>query len=345
MAGVKEERGGEKAFYVVTGGTGFLGEHLVRQLASEGHRVRVLARSFVGAHLPPGVEVVEGNILNASQLERAFEHATGVFHLAGLVQHARRQEDVMHDVNVNGTLNVLKAAKTASVRRVVYASTSGTVAVSASPDYVADDSAPYAKEVTAGWPYYRTKIVAEELAQKFAAEHEVELICMRPTLLLGPGDRRLTSCRSVVDLLHQKVPFVPAGGLSFADVRDTASAFASAMSRGRPGATYLVGSENLTLEDYFHRIGQLSGVPPPWLKVPWMSGPIWAMAVSANGISNLFGRWDPSMDPVVVEMSQHFWYLNDSKAQSELGFQPRDSLETLKDTIEWLQAHMDELPL
>lgn len=329
--------------YAVTGGTGFLGEHLVRLLVEDGQKVRVLARSATAEDVPPGVEVVAGSVLDDAAVAAAVRGATGVFHLAGLVEHGRRpaRAAAMLDVNVGGTVRVVRAAAAAGATRVVYASTSGAVAVSRDSSFMGGEDSAYAREVTAGWPYYRTKIAAEEGARAAAARDGVQLVCMRPTLLLGPGDRRLSSCRSVLDLLRRKVPFVPPGGFSMVDVRDVAAAFLAAMKRGRPGEAYLLGAKNMTVAEYFARVEKLSGVAAPRLRVP---APLaTALASAATSALGAFGAWDPSLDPVVVEMSQHFWYLDASKATRELGFQPRDPDVTLRDTISWLRAHMAEL--
>lgn len=328
--------------YAVTGGTGFLGECLVKNLVKEGHKVRVLVRSKPTVPFEGDVQFIFGSITDENKLEETFISVDGIFHLAGIVEQSRRRENnYFYDIFVNGTVKVLEKAKELGVRRVVYASTSGTVAVSQNSSFIATDSSPYEKKITENWPYYKYKIIAEEKALEFGKKTGLEIICMRPTLLLGPGDRRLSSCRSILDLIQKKVPFVPAGGLSYVDVRDVSKAFISAMSRGTPGETYLLGAENLTIENYFKRIEKFSGLPGPWLKIS--SSAAWAMAASVYGISGLFGRWDPSLDPVIVEMAQHFWYLDSTKAREELNFVPRDSSITLKETVEWLIQNKKDL--
>lgn len=212
----------------------------------------------------------------------------------------------MFDVNVQGTLNVVRAAAEAGVRRVVYASTSGIVAVSrdgAAPP--PSDASPYAREVTAGWPYYVSKLQAEEEARSLARQLGVDLVCMRPTLLLGPGDWRLSSCRSVYDLLHRRVPFLPGGGLTFVDVRDAAGAFAAAMQAADlpPDSTFLLGSgSNLTMQRYFAMVEAASSVPAPWLPMPGAAAVLGARLISLG--LGLLGKYDPTFDPVYVQVSE-----------------------------------------
>eukprot|EP00898_Chlorokybus_atmophyticus_P004473 jgi/Chlat1/5026/Chrsp32S08953 len=319
--------------YVVTGGTGFLGEHVVRELVHKRHHVRVIARSGFhpnssDLHNNDLVTLIPASVLSPpADLAAHLANADGVFHLAGAVEHTRRAGEVekMRQLHVTGTINVLEAANLAGVRRVVYASTSGVVAVSKDPAFVADDTASYAEKVVSAWPYYSTKLEAEKAALACAKRLGVELVVMRPTLLLGPGDWRLSSSRTVLDLLTGQVPLIPSGGLSLVDVRDAAVAFVEAMRSGRPDATYLLGAGNLTLADYFGRVPDEMA---------------FAMAAAATGIKGLFGRWDPSLDPVVVEMSQHFWYCNASLARRDLTFKPRPVDETVADTVSWLQTNM-----
>ena len=144
-----------RARYLVTGGTGLLGQHLVDELVTSGHQVRVLARTAEGsARGRRGrgrghdlIEVVQGSVTDREAVDQALEGVEGVFHLAGVVEHSRKDAAALHAVNVGGTLTVLAAAAAAGLRRVVYASASGCVGVSKGPDFVANDASPYATEL------------------------------------------------------------------------------------------------------------------------------------------------------------------------------------------------------
>jgi len=348
--------------FAVTGGTGFLGEHLVHQLAADGHQVRVISRDPAPLirRLPSEVDkrlVVPSpaSVLDPRALAEAVRGVDGFFHLAGVVDHSRRAPADVNDLNVQGTLNCLRACAGAGVQRVVYASTSGVCAVRRSPAKATalGDSAPYADDAVRGWPYYESKIEAERASAALAAELGLDLVCMRPTLLLGPGDRRLSSCRLVADLLRGRVPLCPSGGLSFVDVRDVADAFAVAMQRGRStrdgagtstsaqggmATGYVLGAANMTLREFLAEVERLSGVPAPRVSLPPVveRASAWLL-YQAKG--RLLGNWDKSLDPVYVEMGQAFWYTDWSAAQRDLGFQPRSPEETLRDTIAWLKSN------
>lgn len=161
----------------LAGGTGFLGSHLVTKLVQDGHHVRILARNPPrnAADLPPQVEFIQGSVTDPHAVLRATDGAAGIFHLSGVVEHSRRNDDAITATHVDGTRNVLEAAER-SRARVVYASTSGTVAVSTDPMSRPGDDAPYAEAVTAPWPYYRSKIEAERAARRLAEEKGVELV-------------------------------------------------------------------------------------------------------------------------------------------------------------------------
>ncbi|CAI5521958.1 unnamed protein product [Closterium sp. Naga37s-1] len=330
----------------------FLGSHLLQQLLAAGHTVRCLCRQPNSLPPHPQIQVVIGSLSDPSSLDSLLQGTSGLFHLAGIVIHSRdatsaappppqpqptptptsppqpsstAQHPSLDQTTVDGTLAVLEAALKAGVKRVVYASTSGTVGAFKDSRQVASDDSPYAREVVGGWPYYRAKIEAEERARGYAEQHGLELVCMRPTLILGPGDYRLSSCRTVLDIMERRIPFVPHGGLSFVDVRDVASAFIAAMQFAPPNATYLLGAVNMTLYDYFHVIARCADVAPPFLFVP--PDVAWILAATVSKLLPLIGRKDPSLDPVVVEMAQVYWYIDWGKAEKELGFAPRPLAE------------------
>jgi dihydroflavonol-4-reductase len=159
---------------------------------------------------------------------------------------------------------------------------------------------------------------------------------MNPSLLLGPDDERLSSTKPVLDFLGRKIPYTPSGGLSFVDARDAAAAFISALEKGRHHEKYLLGASNMGFSEFFARLERLSGVSAPMLKVPKKL----AMAGSSL-IESVFKNWGKAspIEPKEVEQAEYFWYFDSSKAADELGFSPRDSQETLQDTISYLKKN------
>ena len=313
---------------LVTGATGFLGAHLMSRLDLK--KVRVLAKDNL-----PEVEVdfIKGSILEEESVKRAVEGVVAIYHLAGKV--VREPDDVseLYRVHVEGTSLLCRAAKEAGVKRIVLASTSGTIAVSSDGDRVLNETDVTPLSLIGKWPYYTSKLYQEQVARK-ECRGGPELIILNPSLLLGPGDRKLSSTGDILKFLVGDVPIIPPGGVSFVDVRDVAEAFTSAMERGKPGQSYLLGGPNWTFSKFFDRLGRISKVKGPTVKLPK------ALYRFTGTVANTFyDHWKraSSIDRVSLEMSECFWYLDASKAERELGFRSRDPHQTLNETVSYIK--------
>jgi dihydroflavonol-4-reductase len=321
---------------VVTGATGFLGEHVCAELCARGHTVRALARTHSDHLADLGCQVVRGDVLSASDLDRALPGAGAVVHLAGMV--SRDPDDVrrMMRLHVDGTRAVLEAMARHGCKRMVLASTSGTVAVSAD-EAILDEGNGTVEDLVAGWPYYTSKIYQERLAFDLGKQLGVDVVALCPSLLLGPGDRRLSSTGDVLRFLRRQIPSVPSGGINFVDVRDVAAAAATAIERGRAGERYLLGGPNWTLEEFFGRLSRVAKVRGPWMKLPSA-----LQRWGASAVEELY-RWrgkEPPVDRISVEMSEHYWWFDSGKAARELGFEARDPGLTLADTVAYLRQDL-----
>ncbi len=318
---------------LLTGATGFLGEHVARVAVARGWQVRGLARSPSPVLADLGVEEVRGDVTCAEEVAAAVAGCEAVFHLAGMVSRDPDDGQRMMRVHVDGTRTVLRECARAGARRVAVASSSGTVAVSRS-EHLHDESSDYATEVVAGWPYYCSKIFQEKVALELGASLGLDVIVVSPSLLLGPGDRRRASIQDVDRFLRRRIPIVPPGGINFVDVRDAAEATVTALERGRPGERYLLGGPNWTFREFFGRLERVAKQGGPRLRVP--SGLARAAASLVERAYRAAGR-EPPVDRISVEMSEHFWYVDSSKAESELGFEARDPQLTLADTVKYLR--------
>lgn len=320
---------------LVTGATGFLGRHLAAQLREGGNHVIALCRGNAPELEALGVEVQRGDVLDAASVRAAAEGCETLYHCAGKVSRAPEDAEELYRIHVDGTKITLDAARAAGIKRVVLASTSGVVAVTKDPDEVRSEKAEAPLDLLARWPYYRSKLFAEKAGlDRNTAGFEV--LAVSPTLLLGPGDDRESSTGDVVKFLEQKVPFVPAGGLSFVDARDAAAAMILAMERGKAGERYLVSAANLTIEAFFARLARISGVPAPRLKVPRSV----TLARLGAGLMERAAKrftFEAPVDRISAEMSQYFWYVDATKAREELGWVPRDPSDTLADTVRDLE--------
>jgi len=342
--------------YLVTGSTGFLGRHLVEALRHHGHDVVALVRKAID--VPEGTAPVRGDVLDRGSLDRAVLGCDGVFHCAGKVSRKPEDAEELRRLHVEGTRNVLDAAIAAGVKRAVVASTSGTVAVSEDPDHVAteDDETPIG--LVNRWPYYRSKLFAEQVALERhgaplggangggangangnAAGGTFEVVSVNPTLLLGPGDVNGSSTEDVRLFLERRIPATPPGGLSYVDVRDAAEGMRLAMEKGVSGRRYLLGACNLTVKELFARLERISGVRAPLLTVPRFAQGAEIARSGAMLLERLTTRLGVPLpvDPTSLDMAHFFWYLDASLAENELGWSPRDPIETLADTVKDLE--------
>ena len=322
---------------LVTGGTGFLGAHLVRQLVEAGAKnVRVMATSIPPWLTELGVESVEGSITNAEDVSRAVEGVTQIYHLAGRVSREQRDAREMYAVHVDGTRLLCDAARASQAQTIVMASTSGTIAATENGDIIPDEDWPTPLDIISRWPYYASKYYQEQTALERFSGRGHRLVIMNPSLLLGPGDERLSSTQVVLDFMAQKIRAVPGGGLSFVDARDVAAAFRAAMRDGQHAERYLLGSANWTFKKFFGRLERLTKTAAPVLSLPTK----FAVAGS-RFVDHLWRQWNlaPPVEPAAIEMAEHFWYLNSSKATRELGFTPRDPAETLLDTVTYVREN------
>ena len=326
-----------RASTLITGGTGFLGSHLLRQLVEDGVKdIRVMATSIPDWLVDLGVEPLEGSITKPADVARAVEGIRDVYHLAGRVSREREDAREMYQIHVEGTRLLCDAAKNAGVKSIVMASTSGTIAVTADGEIVPDESYPQPLEIIARWPYYASKSYQEMAGLERFNGKGLRLVILNPSLLLGPGDDRLSSTKVILDFMSRKINAVPTGGVSFVDVRDVAKAFRVAMRRGRHGERYLMGAANWTFDKFFGRLARLTKVAAPKIALPSR------LAVGgAKLVDSLFKQWDLAspVEPGAIEMAQYYWYLNCAKASRELAFKPRDPGETLHDTVVYLREN------
>src|SRR5882724_2332975 len=288
-----------RATTLVTGGTGFLGSHLVRQLVAEGARdIRVMATAIPDWLVGLGVETFEGSITNESDAKRAVEGIKDIYHLAGKVSREREDAREMYKVHVEGTRLLCDAAKAADVKTIVLASTSGTIAVTKEGDAIPDESYPQPLEIVSRWPYYASKVYQEMAALERFNGKGLRLVIMNPSLLLGPGDDRLSSTKVILDFMARKIGAIPTGGVSFVDARDAAMSFRVAMKKGRHGERYLLGAVNWTFDKLFGRLERLTKIAAPRFALPSK-----LIVAGSQIVDSLFRQWNfaSPVEPGAIE--------------------------------------------
>lgn len=321
---------------LITGGTGFLGAHLVRQFLDAGAKnLRVMASSVPEWMTDEGVEAFAGSVTKSEDVANATKNCEAIYHLAGKVSFDYDGAAQMNRLHVEGTRLLCEAAKENGVKNFILASSSGTSAITEDGE-ITDETFPQPVEILTKWAYYASKYYQEKTALRAFQDKGERLVILNPSLLLGSGDERLSSTKVVLDFMAKKLPITPTGGLNFVDARDAASAFMHALDNGRHQERYLLGAVNWTVKDFFSRLERLTGVSAPMFSVPK------SVAVAgSNFIASIYKNFNKPapFEASEVEMGEYFWYFDSSKAEEELNFTTREPMETLQDTIKYLREN------
>ncbi|MBV8200736.1 MAG: NAD-dependent epimerase/dehydratase family protein [Acidobacteria bacterium] len=332
--------GGSRSRTLVTGGTGFVGAHLVRALLGRGAAVRCLVRPAG----PPGrrvdllaglpVEIAAGDLRDPASLRAAVAGCDAVYHCAADYRLFTPDPAEMIAANVTGTDNLLAACAAAGVSRVVYTSSVGALGLAASGK-VADERTPVTLDAMIG-PYKRSKYQAERVAEQWAARG-LPLVIVNPSTPVGEGDVKPTPTgQMVVDFLRRKFPAYVDTGLNLIDVRDVAQGHLLAADKGRPGERYILGNRNMTLKEILDTLARLTGLPSPRLRVPhWL--PL-AAAHLASAAAGLTGK-PPRVTPEAVRMSRHRMFFDAGKAVRELGLPQSPVDAALERAVAWFKGH------
>jgi nucleoside-diphosphate-sugar epimerase len=338
--------GGERV--LVTGATGFLGRQVVEALLRAGSHPIVLVRderawSRDGDAPSSAVTVITGSPLDPpSKSDPRLTGLRAIVHTAAVVKHSRTVPDDLYPLNVDGTASMVRLAGELKAR-MIFVSTSGTVGCFHDPRGQADEDAPYATALVGRWPYYASKIKAEQKAREIASKTSVDLVVVRPPVLLGPGDSRFRSTKHVLSVMKQHVPLVPGGGMHFTDVRDVADALARLVAMPTTRPVYHLPGTATTLAEFFQMVHEVSGAP-----LPTRTMPDWALRSATRTVNRIAGglglrvpSWIP--DPVVAEMASVHWGLSTLWSHKQLGYAPRAPRQTLVDTVAYLRAHHPDL--
>ena len=321
---------------LVTGATGFVGAHLVRALAQAGHAVRVLYRSGSKLRQLAGLdlEAVQGTLADSAALERACAGCDVLFHVAAKADYWKDDDRAaLWQINVEGTRNILSAAKAAGVKRVVFTSSASAIGIRPGTE-LADENDAFNLPPERFY-YAYTKWKAEEAVAEFVADG-MDIVTLNPAVIIGPGDLNAISGSFIIETArYQWLVPMSSGGLSVIDVRDVARAHLNAIDRGRSGQRYILTAANLSYRQWFRLIAAACDARPPLFSTPdWLLEPI------ARGIDALrrLGLQTP-MDADQTRLGSAHVYLDAGKAQRELGAPEIDIETSLRDTFEWYRQH------
>ena len=328
-----------KAF--VTGATGFVGSHVARVLAEQGADLRLLVRSTSDPKNIAGLpaERVVGDLRDSGSLEKAISGCEVVFHVAADYRLWIRDPEQMYRSNVEGTRALLQAALKNGVRRVVYTSSVATMGFT-SNGHPADENSPVAFENMIGH-YKRSKFMAEQVAVEFgkhATSGRMEVVVVNPTTPVGEQDIKPTPTgRIVVDFLKKKFPAYLDTGLNLVDVRECALGHVAALEQGRSGERYILGGENLTLKQILDKLGAITGLPSPKVRVPYVVA-LATGVVDELVTGRILGK-EPRATVEAVKMSRKKMFVSSGKAERELGWKLIPVDDALRRAVEWFRAN------
>ena len=323
--------------YFITGVSGFIGSNLARQLAMDGHTVNAIIRSPLNGDLKdlPNIHLFHGDLFDNEVLLKAMEGCDVVFHLAALAKAWVKDPKDFYHINVEGAANIFLAAKLSGVKKVVFTSTAGTM--SPSPEDEPTDestrrSMPYFNE------YEVTKARAEELARDFS-QNGLPVIIVNPTRVFGPGPLNASnSLTKMIDGYRKgKWRIIPGDGRKIGNyvyIDDVVHGHLLAAQRGKAGERYILGGENLTFDEFFSRMGKLTGKSHRMFHLP-----LSLMTASAR-----FMEWQnrlTGIPPLItagwVKKFLSHWNLSSDKAKLELGYHITPFETGVRSTIEWLE--------
>jgi dihydroflavonol-4-reductase len=323
---------------LVTGGTGFVGANVVRELLGDGRRVRVLARPGGDRRALAGldVEIVEGDLLDPASLRAAVRGAGSVFHVAADYRLWARDPGAIYRANVDGTRALLHACADAGVARVVYTSSVGALGIPVDGT-LGSEATPVTLDDMVG-PYKRSKFLGEQVALDFARSG-LPIVIVNPSAPIGPWDVKPTPTgQLVLDALHGRLFATVDTGLNLVHVRDVARGHLLAEARGRAGEKYILGhaAGNLSLAAIGRLIAEVSGCRAPRVRIPYAVA--WCAAACSEGFARLTGGV-PKVPLDAVRMARKHMYFSPAKALRELGLPQTDVREAVREAVEWFFEH------
>jgi dihydroflavonol-4-reductase len=319
---------------LVTGGTGFVGAHVVRALLAEGRAVRCLVRQGSRRDNLEGldVEIAVGDVTDAGSLAPAMAGVSTLYHCAADYRLWAKDPAELDRVNVGGTENVLAAAAGARVAKVVYTSSVGALGLKrdGSP---ADETTAVTRDEVVG-RYKKSKYDAERVAEAWA-KRGLPVVIVNPSTPVGELDIKPTPTgQMIVDFVNGRLPAYVDTGLNLVDVRDVARGHLLAAERGRIGQKYILGNRNMTFKEILETLSRLTGLPAPRLRLPH-AVPL-AAATVAELVSSVTGR-PPRVSLESVRMSMHRMFFDAGKAVRELSFPQSPVEEALGRSVAWFR--------
>jgi dihydroflavonol-4-reductase len=317
----------------VTGGSGFVGGHLVRALVRRGDTVRALRRGTSDTRLVDDLPVqwVEGDLLRPSSYQDALRGCQTVFHCAADYRLFSKDPSSMYDINVEGTRALLRSCKEYEIPRVVYTSSVAALRLP-KPGRASNEQSRAQLDRVVGH-YKKSKFLAQEAALE-SAENGLPVVLVNPSTPVGPGDLKPTATgKIIVDFLSRRMPAYLDTGLNLVPVEDVAMGHLLAEEHGNDGQLYILGHLNLTLKEILEMLSAVTGLPAPKVKIPY--GVAWAVGSLSTLVEGFALNRVPQVPLEGVRMARKKMFFDPQKARDELGFRPGSVRDALKRAVDW----------
>ena len=324
-----------KAF--LTGATGFLGSHVARVLSAQGAELRLLVRATSKLKNLEGLnaETATGDLRDPASIDKAMSGCDTVFHVAADYRLWVRDPEQMYRSNVEGTRAILEAARKNGVRRMVYTSSVATMGFTRNGN-PADEDSPVALADMIGH-YKRSKFMAEQIALE-AGRSGMDVVVVNPTTPVGEQDIKPTPTgRIILDFLKRKFPAYVDTGLNLVDVTECARGHVAALERGKSGERYILGGENLTLKQILDKLGAITGLSSPTVKLPYFFA--FAAAAVDETITGRILHREPRATIDAVRMGRKKMFASSAKSERDLGWKLVPAENALRRAVEWFRGN------
>ncbi len=321
----------------LTGATGFVGHHVAKALAAEGADLRLLVRKSSNLKNLEGIpgESVVGDLARPDSFAPALTGCDAVMHVAADYRLWIRDPDTMYRANVDGTRDLLRLAREAKIRRVVYTSSVATMHFRTDGIVVNEDTPVTLADMVGH--YKRSKFLAEQQAIA-AAQDGQQVIILNPTTPIGPNDAKPTPTgRILVDFLNRKFTAYVDTGLNLVDVAEVARTHVTALNKGKPGRRYILGGENLTLKQILDKMSAITGIPSPTTKIPFAVAATYAFF--EEFITGRIRGKEPRATLEEVRMGRKKMFASSARAQQELDFRIVPVYPAMRAAIDWYRAN------
>jgi dihydroflavonol-4-reductase len=321
---------------VVTGANGFLGSWVTRALVEEGHDVVAVVRKNSDISELSGVscKFVHGDVTDLSSLLDCFHGADSVFHLAGVIAYKKAQRQLMENVNVTGTKNVIEACQKNKVRRLVYLSSVVAIGAGKTKNEVLTEVSHFnLAHLDLG--YFETKRQAEELVVEACSQKLLDAVILNPSTIYGGGDAKKGSRRMQVKVAQGKFNYFPSGGVNVVAIEDVVAGILSAWKIGRTGERYILAGENILIKDLFALIAAEASVDAPAVEIPDFV--LHSIGIIGDLMDSIGLRGPLSRENAYTATMFH-WF-NATKAKKELGFKARPAKEAIHNSVQWMKEN------